>query len=145
MKRIKIVCVGKASKSFCRDGCDEYARRIKSFFDLTETEIPEQPAPKKECDEILKRAGSGFFLLDIDGEQLSSEEFSRMIAAEHERADEIVFVIGGASGVDGRVRAAAKRRISFGRVTYPHQIARLLLFEQIYRAATIAKNLPYHK
>lgn len=145
MKKIKLVCVGKASKAFCRDGCDEYAKRLDRFFDTALVEIPEQPTVKKECDEIEKRAGSGFILLDIGGEQLSSEQFAKLIETEHDRADEITFVIGGASGVDERIRSAAKRRISFGRMTYPHQIARLLLYEQLYRAGTIIKGLPYHK
>ena len=84
-------------------------------------------------------------LMDIGGEAVSSEDLSRLIQTEHEHSDEITFIIGGASVVDERVRALAKRRISFGNVTYPHQIARLLLCEQLYRAATIIKGIPYHK
>ena len=83
--------------------------------------------------------------MDINGEQPASVEFADMLKKEHERHDEIVFVIGGAEGVDERVRAAAKRRISFGRVTYTHQLARLLLYEQLYRASTIIKGVSYHK
>ena len=145
MKKLKIVCVGKASKPFCREGCDEYVKRLKSFYDVIVVEIPEKPTVGKECDEILLRAGDSFVLLDILGEQISSEELAALIRFEHERSDELVFVIGGASGVDERVRSSAKRRLSFGRVTYPHQLARLLLCEQLYRAATIIKGMPYHK
>ncbi len=146
LKRIKIVCVGKASKPFCRDGCAEYLKRLKGFYDVTVAEIPEQPTVKKECDEILKRVTGGeFCLLDINGDDMPSEELARTLSKAHERTDEIAFVIGGAAGVDDRVRQAAKRRISFGRATYPHQIARLLLCEQLYRAATIIKGIPYHK
>ena len=132
-------------KPFCRDGCDEYLKRLKSYYDVTVCEVPEQPTVKKECDEILKRTSGCLVLMDISGEQISSEEFSDLLRSEHEKRDEITFVIGGASGVDDRVREAANKRISFGRVTYPHQIARLLLCEQIYRAATIIKGVPYHK
>ena len=89
--------------------------------------------------------GGEFCLLDINGDDMPSEELARTLSKAHERTDEIAFVIGGASGVDDRVRQAAKRRISFGRATYPHQIARLLLCEQLYRAATIIKGIPYHK
>lgn len=145
MKRIKIVCVGKLSNAFCRDGCAEYLKRLKSSYDIALCEIPEQPTNKKECDEILKRAGDVFVLMDINGEQPDSVEFADMLKKEHERRDEIVFVIGGAEGVDERVRSSAKRRISFGRVTYTHQLARLLLYEQLYRASTIIKGVPYHK
>ncbi|MBD5131393.1 MAG: 23S rRNA (pseudouridine(1915)-N(3))-methyltransferase RlmH [Clostridiales bacterium] len=145
MKKIKIVCVGKASKSFCRDGCDEYLKRLKGFFDVSVTEIPEQPTIKKECDEIIKRVDSPCVLMDIGGDCVSSEELSNIVKTELERSDTLYFVIGGASGVDERVREIAKRRISFGRVTYPHQLCRLLLCEQLYRAATIIKGVPYHK
>ncbi|MDE6201723.1 MAG: 23S rRNA (pseudouridine(1915)-N(3))-methyltransferase RlmH [Clostridiales bacterium] len=145
MKKIKIVCVGKLSNPFCRDGCAEYVKRLKSSYDITLCEIPEQPTIKKECDEILKRAGEVFVLMDINGDQPDSVEFADVLRKEHERRDEIVFVIGGAEGVDERVREKAKKRISFGRVTYTHQLARLLLYEQLYRASTIIKGVPYHK
>lgn len=145
LKRIKIICVGKASKSFCRDGCDEYLKRMKQFFDVTTIEISEQPTVKKECDEIIKRLSGISVLMDINGEQITSEELALLVSSEHTRADEITFVIGGAEGVDERVREIVKRKISFGRVTYPHQIARLLLCEQLYRAGTIIKGVPYHK
>ena len=145
MKKIRIVCVGKNSKSFCRDGCDEYIKRLKSTYDIFVCEIPEQPTVKRECDEILKRVNGYFVLMDVNGDQIASEDFAALMRSEHERRDEITFVIGGADGVDERVRAAADKRISVGRVTYPHQIARLLLCEQIYRAMSIIKGVPYHK
>ena len=144
MKKIKIVCVGKL-KPFCRDGCDEYLKRLKPAYDITVCEIPEQPTVKKECDEILKKLGDYIILMDVNGEQINSVDFAATLRSEHEKRDEITFVIGGAEGVDERVRQKANKRISFGRVTYPHQIARLLLCEQIYRATTIIKGVPYHK
>lgn len=146
MKKIKILCVGKASKPFCRDGCAEYLKRLKSFYDVSVTEIPEQPTVRKECELLVRHiACKPCVLLDISGEVISSEGFARLVYDGHTRADEIVFVIGGASGVDDGVRCSAWRRISFGGVTYPHQIARLLLCEQLYRAATILNRIPYHK
>ncbi len=146
MKKIRIVCVGKLNKQFCRDGCDEYLKRLKPFYDVTVTEIPEQPTVKREGEEIIKRLGAGDnVLLDIGGEQVSSEGFSKILYDGHTRADCVTYIIGGASGVDGAVRALCRKRVSFGAVTYPHQIARLLLFEQLYRAATILNRLPYHK
>lgn len=145
MKRIKILCVGKASKSFCRDGCAEYLKRLKAFYDVTVAEIPEQPTLQRECDELLRRMTGQCVLLDIGGDCITSEELAGLVYDAHFRADELTFVIGGASGVDVRVRAAASRRISFGRVTYPHQLVRLLLCEQLYRAATILNKIPYHK
>lgn len=146
MKKIRVLCVGKASKSFCRDGCAEYLKRLKPFYDVTVTEIPEQPTVRKEAEELTKRmAGRECVLLDIGGEPISSEGLARLVYDAHARSDELTFVIGGASGVDDSVRALCRRRISFGLVTYPHQIARLLLCEQLYRAATILNRIPYHK
>ncbi len=145
MKKITVLCVGKASKSFCRDGCDEYIKRLRAFYEVNVVEIPEQPTVRREGEELLKRMSGECVLLDVGGEQLSSEQFAALLKSAHERADRLTFVIGGASGVDGSVRDACKTRVSFGRVTYPHQIARLLLLEQIYRAATIINGLPYHK
>lgn len=145
MKKIKILCVGKASKAFCRDGCNEYLKRLKGFYDVTVVELSEQPSVKKECDELVKRISGRCVLMDIGGEAISSEALAAFLKSEHERADELTFIIGGASGVDERVRARADKRISFGAVTYPHQLVRVLLLEQLYRAATIINNLPYHK
>ncbi len=146
MKKIRILCVGKASKTFCRDGCAEYLKRLKSFYDVSVVEIPEQPTVHKECEELVRRmAGHECVLLDIGGEMLSSESFARLVYDAHARCDEVTFVIGGASGVDANVRQLCRRRVSFGAVTYPHQLARLILCEQLYRTATILNRLPYHK
>ena len=146
MKRIRILCVGKASKSFCRDGCDEYLKRLKGFYDVSVVELGEQPTVAKESELLSARmAGKTCVLLDVGGEPVSSEELACMLYDMHIKADEVTFVIGGASGVDESVGKCAAKRISFGRVTYPHQIARLLLCEQLYRAATIINRLPYHK
>lgn len=145
MKKIKLLCVGKASKPFYRDGCNEYLKRLKSFYDVQVIEIPEQPTQKKECEELIRRMSGLCILLDIGGELMSSEAFSKLVYDSHIRSDEITFVIGGATGVDNSVRALCAKRISFGLFTYPHQLARLLLVEQLYRAATILNNLPYHK
>lgn len=146
MKRLRILCVGKASKSYCRDGCAEYLKRLKGFYDVSIAEIPEQPTLHAECDELVRRMNGRYcVLLDIGGDPVTSEELAGIVYNTHLACDELTFVIGGASGVDERVRAMARRRISFGRVTYPHQVARLLLCEQLYRCATILHRIPYHK
>ncbi len=145
MKKINVLCVGKASKPFCRDGCDEYLKRLRPFYDVTVTELPEKPTVRREGEELLKHMNGECVLMDIGGDQPTSEEFAAFIRAAHLRADKLTFVIGGADGVDDEVRKACAKRISFGRVTYPHQIVRLLLLEQIYRAATILNGLKYHK
>lgn len=145
MKRLRLVCVGKPGKPFERDGIAEYVKRLGAFYDFCTVELDEQPTLKKECDLILKKLGQFNVLLDVGGELLSSEQFADMIRCEHERRDEITFVIGGAAGVDERVRAACQKRISLGRMTYTHRLARLLVCEQLYRAGTIIRGVPYHK
>ena len=145
MKRVNVLCVGKLSKSFCRGGCDDYLKRLKSFYDVKITEIPEKPTVKLECAELVKRMNGVCALMDVKGKQFSSEELARFLSDAHMRTDEVTFVIGGASGVDDAVRQKASARISFGAVTYPHQLVRVLLCEQLYRAATILNRLPYHK
>lgn len=146
MKRIRIVCVGKASKPFCRDGINEYLKRLGAFYSVSIAEIPEQPTLSRECDEILTRIdGRRAVLMDVRGEPVTSEGFAKLVGDSMLATDELDFVIGGASGVNDAVRAACFKRVSFGAVTYPHQIARLLLAEQLYRAATILNGLPYHK
>ncbi len=146
MKKIRILCVGKASKSFCRDGCAEYLKRLKAFYDVSVVELAEQPTVRRESEELIKRmAGKDCVLLDIGGEMISSEGLARLVYDGHVRSDELTFVIGGASGVDNSVRALCRNRISFGAITYPHQLVRVVLCEQLYRAATILNRIPYHK
>lgn len=143
-KEIKIISVGKTTKTFIKDGIAEYKKRL-SAFTVTDTEIGEKPSVEKECDEILKRLGGYTVLLDVGGEILSSEDLSKLLNYALVEKNGITFIIGGASGVDDRVRSAVNKRISFGRITLPHQLCKLVLYEQIYRAYTINSGLPYHK
>ena len=109
------MCVGKASKPFCRDGCAEYLKRLKGFYDVTVAEIPEQPTVKKECDEILKRVTGGeFCLLDINGDDMPSEELARTLSKAHERTDENC-VRYRRRGRRGRSRAASGKAANFVR------------------------------
>ena len=85
MKKIKVLCVGKASKDFCRDGCNEYLKRLKGFYDVTVSEIPEQPTLKKECDELLRRMSGCSVLMDVKGKAVSSEELEIGRASCRER------------------------------------------------------------
>ena len=146
MKKIRILCVGKASKQFCRDGGAEYLKRLKPFYDVSVVELAEQPSVRRESEEIVKRMiGKECILLDIGGELVSSEGLASIVYDGLLRNDELTFIIGGASGVDDSVRALCRRRISFGAITYPHQLVRVVLCEQLYRAATILNRIPYHK
>ena len=99
----------------------------------------------EEAYEMIRTKEPDVVLLDIGGKELGSPEFAAAIDRAYLSAPEITFVIGGSCGVDERVRAAANLRVSFGKVTYPHQLMRLILAEQIYRAFNILAGTPYHK
>lgn len=148
MKKVTVLCVGKIKEQYFADGIREYVKRIGRFAELKIDELPDECGDsevKKESDAILKKLKGYVVLCDIGGKQLSSPELAECIERAYLSAPEITFVIGGSEGVDDRVKAKADLRLSFGRMTYPHQLMRLILTEQIYRAFTITAGLPYHK
>lgn len=151
MKAVAISCVGKLKERFFADAAAEYAKRLSKFCRLTVDEIADvagESEVRRECDGLEKtfRAGEYKILCDIGGEQPSSEELSRILDGVFLSGKSPVrFIIGGSCGVDERIKKAADKRISFGRMTYPHQLMRVILLEQVYRAFTISENMPYHK
>ena len=150
MKKINIVCVGKIKEKFISDGISEYAKRLSRFCKISIGEIADYATDSDECirkesDEILKKLKGYVIALDIGGAQKSSEEIAATLDKAFLTNSEVTFVIGGSRGYDDRVRAQADERLSFGRATFPHQLMRLILFEQIYRAFSITAGTPYHK
>lgn len=143
-----MICVGKVKEKFFAEGINEYAKRLSRYCDLAFEEIPDDPSPdevRRESDAILKKMRGYTVLCDIGGKTLGSEELSAVMEKAYLASPEITFIIGGSQGVDDRVRSASSLRLSFGRMTFPHQLMRLILTEQIYRAFTISSGLPYHK
>lgn len=148
MKKVNILCVGKIKESYLREGIEEYSRRISRFARLEFTELKDFPPPdevRRESDELLGRMSRFNILMDIEGVMMSSEQLSRTLDEAYCRFSSVTFVIGGSAGVDERVRRRADIRLSFGKITFPHQLMRLVLCEQIYRAFSITEGLPYHK
>ena len=150
MKKINIVCVGKIKEKFISDGIAEYLKRTSRFAAVSVVELPDHATDKAECvrkesDEILPKLKGYVVALDIGGTQKSSEEIALTLDRAFVTSPEVTFVIGGSCGYDDRVRAKADERLSFGRATFPHQLMRLMLCEQIYRAFTITAGMPYHK
>lgn len=146
MKKVTLIVVGNLKEKFFADAAAEYIKRLQRFCSLTIKELPERSkddAVNKESQEILNLADK-FWLLDINGEQLSSEEFAKVIDKAFLNGP-LTFVIGGSNGVNDKVRQAAEKRISFGLFTYPHQLMRVMFLEQLYRAFSITSGLPYHK
>lgn len=151
MKYVSLSCVGKLKEKYFSDAVAEYVKRLSRFCRFTVDEVADTQGGdgiKKECDALEKTFKTGEYriLTDIGGELVSSEELSKIIDGAFASGKSAVrFIIGGSNGVDERIRKAADRRISFGRVTYPHQLMRVISVEQIYRAFTISEGLPYHK
>ena len=157
MLKINVITVGSLKEKYLRDAIAEYQKRISRFAKLTVTELdeaylPQNPAPvdieralEKEADAILRRLSSGAKIaLCVEGGQLSSEQFADKLARMETRGS-IDFVIGSSHGLSERVKRACEMRLSFSEMTFPHQLMRLILCEQIYRAFQIASSGKYHK
>lgn len=157
---ILIVCVGKIKEKFLSEGVKEYLKRLSKYCTLSIIETKEEKAPEALSDsemEIVKRAEGENILrhikndtyviaLEIKGKQLSSEQL-----AEHiqnlgiQGKSNMAFIIGGSLGLSEDVIKRADYKLSFSPMTFPHQLMRLILLEQIYRSFRIIKNEPYHK
>lgn len=156
--KIKLLCVGKIKESFYRDAVAEYVKRLGRFCDVKIVETAECPAYKTsltqgEIAKIKKTESEGLadgiegygICLDIGGVEMSSEDFAKKLREITSTTSVITFVIGGSYGMDDSVKNACKLKMSFGRLTYPHQLMRVVLCEQIYRAFMINSGSTYHK
>ena len=158
---IKIVAVGKIKEKFYRDAIDEYIKRMGAYNNIEIIEVADIMAPEslsakeleeikdKEGEKILAKIKDDAFLvtLEILGKAMTSEDFADFIKDEMliGGGRDLVFVIGGSNGLSKNVTGRANKKLSFGKFTYPHQLMRVILSEQIYRAFRIINNHPYHK
>ena len=138
MVKVTVVCVGKLKEAFWRDAVAEYAKRLSRFCKFEVRELAEGRTIEEEADPILRACKGYVFALAVEGEECSSETFSAKLRSLAARGEEIVFVIGSSCGLSERVKRAANERLSFSRMTLPHQLMRVVLCEQIYRAFMIA-------
>lgn len=155
--KITVVAVGKLKERFWADACAEYTKRLSAFANVKMVEIPDRDPAKfggEDAGRALEGKGilaaiperSHVILLDIGGKERSSEEIAGQLDNLMTRGvSNITFVIGGSCGVSEDVRARADERLSFGRITLPHNLARVVLLEQVYRAFKIMRGEPYHK
>ena len=158
--RISIVCVGKIKEKYLKLGIDEFSKRLSKYCKLEVIELDDEKAPEnlsdkemlmikeKEGKKILSKIkdNSHVIALAIDGKNLSSEELAETIDKLGIRGiSHIVFVIGGSLGLSDEVLKRANYKLSFSKMTFPHQLFRVLLLEQIYRAYKIINNESYHK
>lgn len=150
---IKIVAPGKIKENYLKEGINDYLKRISKYTKIEIIEIKEENKREDkanlylEAQDILKELGEKDYVivLDINGKNLSSRELAMKIDDIYNTYSNITFVIGSSSGLDPLVKARANLLLSFGRNTYPHQVFRFLLLEQIYRAYKINNNERYHK
>lgn len=157
---INIIAVGKIKEKYTRDGIREFQKRLSRYCNLKIIEIDDEKAPEnlsqrdrelvkdKEGKKILSKIpqNSHIISLEIEGRQLSSEELSKkMEDLMIDGINDITFIVGGSLGLSSEVRNRANFKLSFSNMTFPHQLMRLILLEQIYRGFRIMKGEPYHK
>ncbi|MBQ9021015.1 MAG: 23S rRNA (pseudouridine(1915)-N(3))-methyltransferase RlmH [Schwartzia sp.] len=148
--KVDILAVGKLKEAFWRDACAEYLKRLSAYAKVNVQEIPdscpcnEAPALFAHLDALSP--STQVVLLDIQGKETSSEQLAEKLenwtvgGVSH-----LVFVIGGSEGVTYEIKQRANERLSFGPITLPHNLARVVLLEQLYRAFKIQRKEPYHK
>lgn len=143
---IRIVCVGKIKEKFYRDAIDEYLKRMSKYHKLEIIEVIDSNM-KDEAREILKRIDNRDYVvtLEIEGNNLSSTELSSFIDKTLISNSVITFVIGGSDGLAEDVKKRANYKLSFSKMTFPHQLFRVILLEQLYRSFKILNNETYHK
>jgi 23S rRNA (pseudouridine1915-N3)-methyltransferase len=139
MKTIKIYAVGKVKEKNIQSLIDEYLKRLKIFAKIEVVELKDEGI-EKESEKIIKLIDGDTYILDESGANMSSIGFSGLIDSN----DNIKFIIGGAEGISSDVKSKAKL-LSLSNMTFPHELTRLILIEQVYRAFMMIKNRSYHK
>ena len=148
---MKIICVGRIKEKFFVDAINEYSKRISKYTKLEIIEISDEAnesiALKKEGEKILSKIKDSDYVitLEIDGNSLDSLQIAKKIDNNFNSNKNLTFVIGGSYGLDDMVKLRSDYKLSFSRLTFPHQLFRVMLLEQIYRAYKINNNENYHK
>lgn len=155
MVKISIISIGKIKDKYIRDGIGEFVKRISKYTKLSLIELIEEDENKgiknainRETDriiEVINKKKSYNILLDLKGKVKTSEEMAEMMDIVSLKYSEINFIIGGSNGVGEKLKEIVDFKISFSSLTFPHQLMKLILLEQLYRWITINKNIKYHK
>ena len=156
MIRINVVCVGKIKEKYIKEGINEFLKRLSKYIKLEIIELAEEDDNKgienainSETERIInaisKKNYSYNVLLDLKGKMLDSEEMAQKIEEISMISSEINFIIGGSNGVNDNLRKIVDFRLCFSPMTFPHQLMRLILTEQLYRWVSINNNIKYHK
>ena len=159
MLNINIICVGKLKENYLKDAISEYSKRLQKYCSLTITELQDEKLPNKlneniineiknkECTKIIQsiKKDSYVFCLDLKGKQFSSEDFSKKIEdIALNQNSHITFIIGGTLGLNEELLNVSNEKICFSKMTFPHQLIRVFLLEQLFRAFKNSKGETYH-
>ena len=159
MLTINIVCIGKIKEKYFTDAIDEYSKRLSKYCKLNIVELPDEKIPEKintniendikskECTNMINhiKKDSYIICLDLNGKEFSSEQFSKKIEDISMESSQITFVIGGSLGLNQEILSLANQKICFSKMTFPHQLIRVFLLEQIFRAFKISNGETYHR
>lgn len=160
MLHINVICIGKLKEKYLQDALSEYSKRLSKYCILNITELPDEKLPnnlndsltnmikEKESNNIISHIEKNSYVitLDLNGKQYTSEEFSRKINnISLNNSSSITFIIGGTLGLSDKVLKSSNELICFSKMTFPHQLIRIFLLEQIFRAFKISNNETYHR
>lgn len=159
MLTINILCVGKIKENYLKEAINEYSKRLSKYCNLNIIEVSDEKVPDKLSETIIKnikdqeankmlsylKKDTYCISLDLKGKELTSEEFSKKIEEISNISSSITFVIGGTLGIGEEVLETSKEKVCFSKMTFPHQLIRVFLLEQIFRAFKIANNETYHR
>ena len=159
MLNIQLICVGKIKEDYLKNAIEEYRKRLSKYCKLEILELPDEKIPdklnstlsdeikQKECSNIIKhlKKSSYTIALDLGGKQLTSEEFSEKLQNLSMTNSNITFIIGGSLGLTNELLNCCQEKLCFSKMTFPHQLIRVFLLEQIFRGFKIAHNETYHR
>lgn len=145
MVKLRFAVVGKLKEQYWRSAQEEYLKRLSRFCKAEVVELPERGSLKEEAEELARSCRGYTIALAIEGKGCSSERFAQKIKSLCDRGEEITFVIGSSCGLAPEIKSAAKELLSFSEMTFPHQMMRIVLLEQVYRAFMINSGSEYHK
>ena len=156
MLKINLICMGDIKENYYTSAINEYSKRLSRFANLKIIELKENVAKtghendilsalKKDAEEIKKHISGYPICLDIEGKMYDSNQFAKKIENLSLSNGEISFIIGASNGLHSEIKNLCKEKIAFSKMTFPHQLMRVIFLEQLYRAFTILNNISYHK
>ena len=149
---ITLITVGKIKEKYIKEGIEDYLKRLSKYTKIELIELEDEAFDKaktlkKEAEKIMKKINPKSYIvtLEIDGKEISSPELSELIEKTTITHSNITFIIGGSYGLDDEIKRLSNYKLSFSKMTFPHQLFRLLFLEQLYRSYKIMNNEEYHK